>query len=117
VQQAYSYFGGRSNQKQVGLYRPTFVVGGSLSYNTAIVYNFADKTLTTPSITIAPLADLWDTGEWDTAYWTGGSAVQQSWLSAEGMGVAASLKMVTISNTEVLWVATDYTMVQSRGVL
>jgi hypothetical protein len=33
------------------------------------------------------------------------------------MGVAASLKMVTISNTDVLWVATDYTMVQSRGVL
>lgn len=117
VQQAYSYFGGRANQKQVGMYRPTFVTGGSLSYNTAIVYNFADKTLTTPSIAVAPLADLWDTAVWGTAFWTGGTAVQQSWLSAEGMGVAASLLMVTISSTDVLWVATDYTMVQSRGVL
>jgi hypothetical protein len=117
VQQAYSYFGGRANQKQVGMYRPTFVIGGSVSYNTSIIYDFADKTLTTPSIVVAPLADLWNTGVWGTAFWTGGTAVQQSWVCAQGMGVAASLKMVTISNTDVLWVATDYTMVQSRGVL
>lgn len=117
VQQAYSYFGGRANQKQVGMYRPTFVTGGSLSYNSTIVYNFADRFLVTPNIVPQPNGSLWDSGEWGSAYWAGGDTVQQSWICAEGLGVAASLKMVTISNSDVLWVSTDYTMVQSRGVL
>lgn len=117
VQQAYSYFGGRANQKQVGLYRPTFITGGALSYNSTIVYNFVEKNLTTPSVVPNPLGALWDTGRWGSGYWSGGDTVNQVWVSAEGMGVAASLKMVTISNSDVLWVATDYTMVQSRGVL
>jgi hypothetical protein len=99
------------------MYRPTFVTGGSLSYNSTIVYNFADRSLVTPNIIPPPTSSLWDTGTWDSAFWAGGDIVQQSWVCAQGMGVAASLKMVTISSSDVLWVSTDYTMVQSRGVL
>lgn len=116
VQQAYSYFGGRSNQKQVGMYRPTFITGGVVSYNASIVYNFKEEDVAVPSVIPTPSGSLWGTGLWGSAFWSGGNNVQQSWIQARGIGVAASLKMTTLSDCEVLWVATDYTMVQTRGV-
>ena len=117
VQQAYTYFGSRGNTKQVGMFRPTFVTGGQIAYNAAIVYNFADKDVASPGAVPLPGGSLWGTGLWGSAFWSGGSTVLQTWLQAEGMGVAASLKMITQSEAEVLWVATDYSLVQARGIL
>jgi hypothetical protein len=117
VQQAYSYFGGRGNQKQVGMYRPNFITGGGVTYNTSMVYDFAEMALTSPTTTPLPIGAIWGTDLWGSGLWGGGSSVQKTWVQARGMGVAASLKMVTLSTSEVLWVATDYTLVQSRGVL
>lgn len=117
VQQAYNYFDGRANQLQIGMYRPIFVTGGEVAYNTTIVYDFADVDLTSPGAIPLPLGSLWGTGLWGSAFWSGGSTVLKSWIQAEGMGVAASLKMVIQSEAEVLWVSTDYTLQQIRGVL
>lgn len=117
VQQAYSYFGGRSNNKQVGMYRPTFVTAGDVSYSCDTVYDFSDKDVPYPALGPQFSASLWGTGRWGSARWSGGSGVDQQWVQGEGMGVAVSLKMRTISNTEVLWVSTDYTLVASRGIL
>lgn len=122
VQQAYSYLqdkGGmnRSNKKQVGVYRPIFVTGGSIGFNSAIVYDYEDDTVTVPSVIPIPGGSIWGVGLWGSALWSGGVTVSQSWRSAEGMGVAASLKMVTLSASEVLWVATDYSLVQGVGIL
>ncbi len=117
IQQAYSYFGGRSSLKQVGLYRPTFVTGGQFSYNAAIVYNFKDKDVPVPGLVPLPLGSLWGTGLWGTSIWVGGTNVEQSWLAAEGIGVAASLKMVTTTVAELLWVSTDFSLVETSGIL
>jgi hypothetical protein len=60
---------------------------------------------------------LWGVGKWGAAYWSGGTSVTQKWVEAQGMGVAASLKMVVLTGSQVLWVATDYSMVQGAGIL
>jgi hypothetical protein len=117
AQQAYTYFGGRANVKQVGLYRPVFIISGAVSINASIVYDFAEKDLVAPSVIPSPLGSLWGTGRWGSAFWSGGSTVSQPWVSAEGMGVAGSLKMVTLSEADVLWIATDYSLVQTHGIL
>jgi hypothetical protein len=117
VQQAYTYFGGRANVKQAGLYRPVFVTGGAVSINAAIVWDFAEQDLVAPSVIPSPLGSLWGTGRWGSAFWSGGSIVSKPWITSEGMGVAASIKMVTLSEAEVLWIATDYSLVQTHGIL
>lgn len=117
VQQAYSYYGTRGNIKQVGMYRPMFITSGSLAYSTAIVYNFVDQNVADPASVLTPAGSLWGAGLWGTALWSGGSAVAQSWIQAEGMGVAGSLKLIVQSNAEVLWIATDYSLLQAGGIL
>ena len=117
VQQAYSYLGRQASQKQVGMYRPTFVVTSDVGYNSAIVYDFKFQVVTDPSLIDAESGSLWGTARWGTGVWGGGTQVQRSWVQAEGMGVAASLLMIIRSDAEVLWVATDYSVVKGNGIL
>lgn len=122
VQQAYSYLqdkGGanRSNQKQIGLYRPVFVTGGSVAFNSSIVYDYKTDSVTVPSTIPTPGGSLWGVGKWGSARWSGGTSVTFEWAEAEGMGVAASLKMIVLTESETLWVATDYSLVQGVGIL
>lgn len=117
AQQAYSYFGGHANQLQIGMYRPTFVATGNFTYSANILYNFEQSATLTPANPVVNAGNLWGTGIWNAAKWLGGHQVFQTWLQAQGLGVAASLQLATLSTVEVLWVSTDYTLVQSNGVL
>ena len=116
VQQAYSYLGQPATQKQVGMYRPTFVVTDPVAYNSAILYNFQAQDVTSPSALAADASSTWGVGLWGSAVWGGGTQVQQQWVQAEGMGFVVSLKMVIQSDSEVLWVATDYSGVIGNGL-
>lgn len=114
-QQAYSYLKTPAQQKQVGMYRPTFLVASNAVYGSAVAYDFA---FVVPSITASPppsVGALWDTALWDSAYWSGSLLTQKDWNQAEGMGVAVSFCYTVRSRDEVLWVSTDYTFAQSNG--
>lgn len=122
VQQAFSYLqdkGGanRSNQKQISLYRPVFVASGPVEFDSAIVYDFKTEDNPAPGAIPAATDTLWGVGIWGADRWSGGSTVFKEWVQAEGMGVCASLKMVVASESEVLWVSTDYSLVQGVGIL
>ena len=116
VQQAYSYMGSMAAQKQVGMYRPTFVSDEVINYNSSILYDFATATLATPLGTTAVPGALWDVSLWDTGRWAGGSSVVKTWVQAEGIGVATSIRMVAQTEGEVLWVATDYSTLPGIGL-
>lgn len=116
VQQAYSYLGDLATQKQVGMFRPTFVVNAALAVNATILYDFVSSYLSTPTTSGATSVSLWGTGIWGSAIWGGGDTIQKGWIQAEGMGVAASLAMVTQSDGEALWVSTDYSFLPGVGL-
>jgi hypothetical protein len=110
AQQAYNYFGTPGNTKQVGIYRPNFLVSRQLAWKSAINYNF---TFSVPQIHVNPSPEgspLWDKALWDAAFWSGGLKAVKQWASAEGQGFAASLAIVTRSDGEVVWVNTDITV-------
>jgi hypothetical protein len=117
VQQAYSYFGNLATQKQIGMYRPTFIVNTPISLSTAIFYDYSTAQLTVPGDPPKDLNALWNYGIWNEAVWGGGSSVQKEWFQAAGLGVAASLAMTVQTGAEVLWVATDYSFVAGPGLL
>lgn len=108
-QQAYSYLGALSMQKQVGMFRPNFVLNKPVSYGAAIVYDFeVDATTSAPASAIAPSGSLWDAARWDTALWGGGLNTDRVWRQASGIGVAASLLFVAQTDADLVWISTDY---------
>jgi hypothetical protein len=116
VQQAYSYMGSPATSKQVGMYRPTFVVSDPVSFKSTIRYDFTEDTLTVPAPLPITSGSVWNSGKWNTALWGGGDTVQKQWIQSIGMGVAASLLMVAQGKGEVLWVSTDYSIVGGDGL-
>lgn len=117
VQQAYSYIGSPGIQKQVTMYRPVLLTGSPVTVNSRIQYDFENGNVNVPTSAPPPgSADRWDSGIWDQATWSGASTIQKQWIQAEGVGIAASLKMIMFTDTDVLWVATDYAFKQGASV-
>jgi len=118
VQQAYNYFGKLSTQKQIGLYQPVLVNQYNVAVSSTIEYDFASSVLTSPTgIPASTGSANWNGANWGTAVWAGGAKVQKPWLGANGMGIAASLRMITQSSGDTLWVSTNYSMVGSNSIL
>lgn len=116
VQQAYSYLKAPAIQKQVGMYRPNFLVQAALTYSSLISYDFAVPNIIDPSGGAATAGSLWGVALWNQGRWFGGIFTQRDWSSAEGIGVAASLNMKTVSQADITWVSTDYTY-KNGGIL
>ena len=110
-QQAFSNFDSPTMQKQIGLYRPTFMGARKVGYNAKIVYDYVTPELNLPSGSVAKSsAALWGQALWGTSKWSGGYLVQKDWASGEGMGTAVSLMLNLTSEVETTWVATDFTI-------
>lgn len=117
AQQAYSYLDSPATQKQIGMYRPNFVVSAHTSFKSNIIYDFADVNLVAPDSVPNTSTYLWDSALWNQAHWSGGTTVQRAWVQALGMGSAVSLQMSLRSIAQVLWVTTDYSYVNGGGIL
>lgn len=117
VQQAYSYYGVPAVSKQVGIYRPNFLVVGDVEYGSAIVYDFTFKTPVFGFVPAAFKIARWNIDKWGQGKWAGSLRSQRQWEVAEGMGFAGSLCMIARSGSEVTWVSTDYTINSSQAVL
>jgi len=110
-QQAFSNFDSPTSQKQVGLYRPTFMGARKAGYNAKIVYDYLTPELDLPTGSVAKSsAALWSQALWGTSKWSGGYLVQKDWASGEGMGTAVSLMLNLTTEVETTWVATDFTI-------
>ena len=109
VQQAYSYLKAPAVQKQVGMYRPNFMLTGTLQYGATINYDFQSNVLPVTNSPVPPATgDLWNTALWNVGYWSGALSTSRLWNSAQGIGVAASLSMTAQTSSEIIWVSTDY---------
>jgi len=108
AQQAYSYLKNPAVQKQVGMYRPNFLVSSDIIYSSMILYDFAVNAPVDPSGGSITSSSLWGTALWGASLWFGALHTQKQWTQAVGVGVAASLSMKTSSEADVTWVSTDY---------
>jgi hypothetical protein len=117
-QQAYNYFGRQAVQKQVGMYRPNLVVAKPVTYNSGILYDFRQRTLTYPSGAVPTPggSSLWGIALWGLNLWSGGLQTQREWRMASGMGVAVSVEIGFSTSAETTWVSTELT-VKSGGIL
>lgn len=117
VVQAYSYFKQPATQKQVGMFRPRFIVGDVPGINVKLDYDFRNKdnAYPNPGVGGQPAA-LWGTAIWGTDVWSGTARAYTRWYQGNGIGVAVSLRMRLTTQAETTFVATDYSF-KAGGIL
>jgi len=118
VQQAFTYFGNRSTQKQVGMAQPIFSTGRPQNVSIAVLYDYEVRQVPTPNPSAGGTSlALWNEAFWNVDFWGGGSSIQRQWIQTLGLGSAASLRMTLQTDMEVLWITTGYTLVNGTGIL
>lgn len=120
VQQAYSYFDSRGQQKRFTLVRPILQTDNGLPTVLCGISTDFDTVNLTSQISFNPLIlDIgeWDVDKWDDANWGGGLVTTKIWQGVTGLGYAGSVSLNVVSQRiEFHWASTDFVM-ERGGVL
>jgi len=119
VQQAYSYFDARGQQKRFTMVRPIFQIEGAIpTVLCGLSTDFESQDLT-GQVSFNPNLNqigIWDTATWDNKKW-GGAVQSKLWQGVTGVGYAGSISLNTASQgIELRWASTDFVM-ERGGVL
>jgi len=120
VQQAYSYFDSRGQQKRFTLVRPILQTDNGLPTVLCGISTDFDTVDLTNQISFNPSilnTGEWDLDTWDNANWGGGLVTTKIWQGVTGLGYAGSVSMNVVSQRiEFHWASTDFVM-ERGGVL
>jgi hypothetical protein len=120
VQQAYSYFESRGQQKRFTMVRPILQTDNGLPTVLCGLSTDFDTVDLTSQISFNPSilqTGEWDNDTWDNANWGGGLTTTKIWQGVTGLGYAGSVSMNVVSqNIEFHWASTDFVM-ERGGVL
>lgn len=115
---AFSYFGSRGQQKDFKMFRPVLAVNGSLNFLIDLDIDFSDTDIVgTAAYTVAG-SGVWDTANWDDAYWASGFQIIKNWQSPSawtGYSASGKIKIATNSLT-VQWISVDYVYEVGNGL-
>lgn len=116
-QQAFSYFGSPGVNKHFKLFRPTLVYSGKFKYRAGANMAFDFSTLPPPAAFGTSDFGVWNQSLWDTdAVWSGGSQSDKQWVGVTGISYAAAIRIGLETNSETLWVSTDWIM-EKGGII
>ena len=120
VQQAYSYFDSRGQQKRFTLVRPILQTDNGLPTVLCGISTDFDTVDLTNQISFNPSilqTGEWDVDKWDDANWGGGLVTTKVWQGVTGLGYAGSVSMNVVSQAiEFHWASTDFVM-ERGGIL
>jgi hypothetical protein len=120
VQQAYSYFDSRGQQKRFTLVRPILQTDNGLPTVLCGISTDFDTVDLTNQISFNPSilnTGEWDLDTWDNANWGGGLVTTKTWQGVTGLGYAGSVSMNVVSQRiEFHWASTDFVM-ERGGIL
>jgi hypothetical protein len=119
VQQAYSYFDSRGQQKRFTMVRPIFQLQGAIpTVLCGLSTDFEVQDLS-QSLSFNPALNqtgIWDVATWDAKKW-GGNVISKEWQGVTGIGYAGSISLNTASQgLDLHWASTDFVM-ERGGVL
>lgn len=120
VQQAYSYFESRGQQKRFTMVRPILQTDNGLPTVLCGLSTDYETVELTSQISFNPAilqTGEWDLDVWDNANWGGGLVVTKTWQGVTGIGYAGSVSMnVASQGIEFHWASTDFVM-ERGGVI
>lgn len=113
-QTAWNYLRSRSTQKRFSAMRHLLQANGSLTYNAGLGVDFGILNLAQTESSSVATATPWGS-PWGSP-WPDEVAINQNWLSAEGIGYNVSSKLsVSTSTRTVDWFSTQYLFEPGRG--
>jgi hypothetical protein len=119
VQQAYSYFDARGQQKRFTMVRPVFQIQGAIPTVLCGLSTDFEVLDLSQSLSFNPNLNqigIWDVATWDAKKW-GGLVISKEWQGVTGIGYAGSISLNTASQgLELRWASTDFVM-EKGGVL
>jgi hypothetical protein len=120
VQQAYSYFDSRGQQKRFTMARPILQTDNGVPTVLCGISTDFDTVDLTSQISFNPSIlsiGLWDISNWNNTNWGGGLVTSKVWQSVTGIGYAGSISLNVVSQAiELHWASTDFVM-ERGGVL
>jgi hypothetical protein len=114
---AFSYFNKRGLQKLFTMIKPYFFSPANVQALVALNVDFSD-TAPTSAVPATPGGGtpLWDVSPWDTTAWGGSPSVSGVWQTVNGVGNAATCKIVVATKQPISLQAIDY-VYQPGGIL
>lgn len=105
---SFQYFGGRGLLKKFNMIRPIMSSDGDLPLAAALNVDFEDTTPTLVPSTVESTGTEWDAGTWDDFDWAGGLNITKQWISVQGLGYSAAVKVRTQTGAQqIRWYSTD----------
>lgn len=115
-QTAWNYLGSRSTKKRFTGVMPLLQIDGSMTFNAGVGVDFKPISVSQVESSAVGNSSPWDTSPWDTSPWADEFAVNDNWLSAEGMGLNVSTRLEVLTSTRAIdWLATHYLYEPGRG--
>lgn len=95
---AYSYFGGRGEQKFFTTARPIITSNGAFKPSIGISTDFTTSNPTsTPTLSLGINGSPWNTSPWNTSPWGGTFSTSTTWAYVGAIGFAAALRMQSLT--------------------
>ena len=108
AQTSFSYFGALGQQKHFKMVRPTILCRGKFQLSLSANMDFVFDTPNAPVTFQITKAGVWDEDLWDTAVWAGGLLTNKVWTAVTGIGTAASLRILLLTDSETYWATADW---------
>lgn len=116
AQSAFSFFGSPGQNKHFKMVRPTILSQGYFRASIAVNTDFKFDSPVYPTSFPTPEFGKWDEDKWDAAVWSGGLTTYKSWNSVTGIGSAAAIRVLVVSDAETYWPVTDW-LIETGGVM
>jgi hypothetical protein len=115
---AFSYFGSSNLEKKFKLFRPVLAVNGTVNFLTDIDVDFQDTPITGTATYSVVSGGLWDSSNWDQAFWAAGLEIVKGWTSPDefsGKCGAGKIQIAT-NSLNIQWMACDYVF-ETGGII
>ena len=104
--------------KDFKMFRPILSVNGSLSFLADLDVDYQDQPIIGTATYTVISGAVWDTSNWDQAYWAAGLEVVKEWTSpAEWPGIVVAGKIKVATNSlQIQWFGNDYFYERGSGI-
>ena len=100
VKTAFQYFGGIDANKSFKMVRPLLLSSGEMSPIIGINTDFTDSPITGSVVISTNYNSKWGTAIWGVSKWASDNVTFQNWVSVNGIGYNAALKMEINANNQ-----------------
>ena len=116
VQQAFNDFGSPASLKKFQLARPIFLASNSPSVLLQMNTQYGLSTPPGAPAFTPPSGAIWNTSNWNQAYWVGSTNTYQAWVGVVGLGYYGSLVM-KVRGTPGTLLTSCHVMFEPGGVM